>query len=203
MGKVSGKDIRRKRVMDDFIRAARSILEAEGVDGVSARKVADRAGWSYATIYNYFRDINHLLWHCIPLYVEDIFTRIMVATAAEADGLGQLRRAYGTYVRYFLDKPEIFRLMFLTDLGPPPAELESILAKPVLGGGQEQVLELCANQGIIPREDIPLIGEILFSAVHGAIYMQRTGKFPVGPRELERKIDAYINYILLGRRQKQ
>jgi len=82
MGKVSGKDIRRKRVMDDFIRAARSILEAEGVDGVSARKVADRAGWSYATIYNYFRDINHLLWHCIPLYVEDIFTRIMVCMSS-------------------------------------------------------------------------------------------------------------------------
>lgn len=196
MGKVSGKDIRRQRVMNDFIRAAQEILEAEGLEGVSARKVAERAGWSYATIYNYFRDINHLLWHCIPAYVEEIFAGIQAAMGTESMGSRQLHMAYRAYVRYFLDRPEIYRFMFLTDIGPPPAELEGKLAEPILGRGQEQVLRLCADQGIIEEKDIPLVGELLFVAVNGALFAQATGKFPMGPRELEAKISEYISYIL-------
>lgn len=182
--------------MDDFTRAAREILETEGLEGVSARKVAERAGWSYATIYNYFQDINHLLWYCIPAYIAEIFAEIQAAMGSEANGVHQLHLAYRTYVRYFLDRPEIYKFMFLTDIGPPPAELETKLAEPILGKGQEEVLKLCAQQGIIREQDIGLVGELLFVAINGALYAQATGKFPIGPRELEKRIEDYISYIL-------
>lgn len=196
---VKGKDIRRQRVMEDFIRAAREILENEGLEGVSARKVAERAGWSYATIYNYFQDINHLLWHCIPAYLADIYSYIQAATGGESSGRQQIIAAHKAYARYFLDNPKIYRFMFLTEMGPPPAELAAKLAEPILGQGQAQVLSLCAQQGLIAEEDIALVGELIVSAVNGAMYMQATGKFPLSPDRLEQRIEDYINYILRER----
>lgn len=199
MAELSGKDIRRQRVIDDFIRAAREILEQDGVQGVSARKVAERAGWSYATIYNYFRDINHLLWHCIPGYIADIYSYIQKSAEGETLGLNQLIKAHTAYVGYFHERPNIYKFMFLTEIGPPPVELADKLAEPVLGQGQEQVLNLCVKQGLIPEADIPLVGELLVTAVHGAMYMRATGKFPIGSQQLEQRIEEYIRYIM-GRR---
>lgn len=189
--------------MNDFIRAAQSILESEGAEGVSARKVAQLAGWSYATIYNYFTDINHLLWYCIPAYVEDIYERVQAAIGPETNGSMQLHQAYQVYVGYFLERPNIYKFMFLTDIGPPPAELEAKLAESVLGQGQELILRLCADQGLIRRQDIDLVGELLFVAINGALFVQATGKFPVSPRELEEKISGYISYILREEGNKQ
>jgi AcrR family transcriptional regulator len=37
-----------------FILAAKEIISIEGVNHVSVRKVPKKAGYSYATIYNYF-----------------------------------------------------------------------------------------------------------------------------------------------------
>ena len=186
--------------MDDFIRAAQTILESEGLEGISARKVAEKAGWSYATIYNYFKDINHLLWHCIPAYIADIHENIIASVGDEPDGLNQLLKAHKAYVQFFIERPKIYKLMFLSDFGPPPTELTRNLADPVLGRGQEEVLKLCARQGLIDNEDIQLIGELIVVAVNGVLYLQATGKVPFSSLDLDQKIDGYIRYIFKERR---
>lgn len=38
-----------------FVDATAEIIEEEGVENVTIRKVADRAGYNSATIYNYFQ----------------------------------------------------------------------------------------------------------------------------------------------------
>lgn len=189
------KDIRKQRVINDFVKSAQEILRSEGLEGISARKVAEKAGWSYATIYNYFNDINHLLWHCIPAFISEINQYIISRVGDEADGLGQLRKAHKAYVQYFLERPNIYRFMFLTDIGPPPPDLAKNLAEPVLGRGQEQVLRRCVQQGLIREEDIPIVGELIVVAVNGALYMQATGKIPTPPEQLLDRVDVYISYV--------
>lgn len=200
MGKVTAKTIRRQRVMNDFVQAAREILDSQGLEGVSARKVAERAGWSYATIYNYFSDINNLLWHCIPAYIADINTLLLQEIQTEPRGNQQLIKSLKAYARYFLERPQLYRFMFLADIGPPPVELADKLSEPVLARGQEQILTLCAQQGTIAQEDIPIIGELISCAVNGALYMQGTGKFPISAEELEGRIEKYVQHILGERR---
>lgn len=49
-------------MMGYFIDAANQIIENEGIESVTIRKVADIAGYNSATLYNYFNDLNHLLF---------------------------------------------------------------------------------------------------------------------------------------------
>jgi len=46
--------IKKRRVMTYFIEAANEIIKEEGINGITIRKVADKAGFNSATIYNYF-----------------------------------------------------------------------------------------------------------------------------------------------------
>ena len=48
------KTIQKRRMMGYFIEAASQIIEEEGMEGVTIRKVADIAGYNSATMYNYF-----------------------------------------------------------------------------------------------------------------------------------------------------
>ena len=43
-----GKERRRRRILD----AAAQLVEAEGLDGLTMRRLSDAAGVSYATVYN-------------------------------------------------------------------------------------------------------------------------------------------------------
>ena len=66
------QSIKNKRVKSYFVEAAKGIILSEGVENVSVRKVADRAGYTFTTIYNYFRDLNELLQEVKNVMIQDV-----------------------------------------------------------------------------------------------------------------------------------
>ncbi len=72
----ANKQIQRKRMINYFISAADDILRTEGKQALTARRVADKAGYNVATLYNYFSNFNHLLLftsiQCLNAYARDL-----------------------------------------------------------------------------------------------------------------------------------
>ena len=44
-----------------FIKATQELLDTEGIEKLSIRKIAEKAGFHNSTIYLYFKDIQHLI----------------------------------------------------------------------------------------------------------------------------------------------
>jgi AcrR family transcriptional regulator len=59
--KVDKKTIQRNRVTKYFLDASIEIIKDEGLANLTTKKIGDRAGYSYATIYNYFENFNELI----------------------------------------------------------------------------------------------------------------------------------------------
>ena len=55
------KQIQEQRIKSYFIQATKEILKGEGLKCISVRNIADKAGYSYATLYNYFKDVQDLI----------------------------------------------------------------------------------------------------------------------------------------------
>ncbi len=55
------KEIKKKRMVSYFIDAAQQIIAKDDFEGITLRNVADLAGYNSATLYNYFKDLDHLL----------------------------------------------------------------------------------------------------------------------------------------------
>lgn len=58
-------------MMSYFIRATEEIIETEGIDKVTIRKVAHLAAYNSATLYNYFEDLDHLVFYTLMKYMKD------------------------------------------------------------------------------------------------------------------------------------
>ncbi|MBN1181484.1 MAG: TetR/AcrR family transcriptional regulator [Bacteroidales bacterium] len=114
---MKNKEIQEKRMKGYFIQAAKDILRGEGIQGISVRNVADQAGYSYATLYNYFEDINDLIFLCVADFQEECILFIENRTKNERNGLDKLMATVLAYVRYFTEYPGIFDLFFLTRVG--------------------------------------------------------------------------------------
>jgi len=54
-----------------FTEATREMLKGERLRSINVRAVAERAGYSYATLYNYFKDIKELVFICVKGFQEE------------------------------------------------------------------------------------------------------------------------------------
>ena len=86
---------------------AGKILEKEGVEALSVRALTRRAGVSHAALYRHFRDHESLL---AALAAEGF--AMLGRAQQDAAASGGLRAMGEAYVRFALQHPQRFRLMF-------------------------------------------------------------------------------------------
>ena len=104
--------IQEERVKGYFISAAKDLIRGEGLAVVSARNVAERAGYSYATLYNYFKDIRDLIFSCIEDFSRECGTFVTTQSSGIVEGKGHLIAITMNYVKFFIQYPGIFDLFF-------------------------------------------------------------------------------------------
>lgn len=110
------KQIQEQRMRGYFIEATKNILRAEGVQGISVRRIADEAGYSFATLYNYFRDVRQLIFICVGDFQEECRARIAQQAATIPPGKEHLKTVLKGYLEYFTEYPGIFQLFFIEKL---------------------------------------------------------------------------------------
>lgn len=166
---MGNKEIQRQRMMTYFIDAAKEILKEEGLKGITARKIGEKAGYSYATIYNYFGDLNSLLMFCVFDFLEDCYDYMISFKNDEEDCREQMITYASAYFRYFAENPDMFQLIFLENLGKLPEELVKKGIQPSVALLLSENITECAKQGYIPEENIKIIQDLIGYSLHGKI----------------------------------
>jgi AcrR family transcriptional regulator len=106
------KEIHEERVKGYFIVAAKDLIRGEGLEVVSARNVAERAGYSYATLYNYFNDIRDLIFSCVEDFLEECGDFVRNYASKAPAGKEHLVAVVSGYCNFFIQYPGIFDLLF-------------------------------------------------------------------------------------------
>ncbi len=110
---MRNKRSQEKQMRGYFIEAAKQILKGKGIDSLSDRNIANQAGYSYDTFYNYFNDITDIINECINDFANECEEYILEHTKHLANGPEKLRATIKAYVSYFLDYPNVFDVFFL------------------------------------------------------------------------------------------
>ena len=163
----------REKILD----AARELFIAEGYDGVSMRKIADKIEYSPTAIYVHFADKDQLF---LEICHED-FRRLaqsLIVLAQIADPVERLRKIGLAYIEFGHKHPNHYRTMFMT---PHPPILESELALAGKGNPEEDAYEFLRvtvaeimQTGAFREElkDPDLVAQTLWAGVHGVISLQ-------------------------------
>ncbi|MFK4224231.1 TetR/AcrR family transcriptional regulator [Streptomyces sp. NPDC019890] len=153
--------------------AALDVITTEGPSALSLRDLARRAGVSHAAPAHHFKDRAGLL--------TAIATEGYDLLAASLAGAPDLRERGVHYVRFAVEHPAHFQVMFQPDLYRPD-DPELLAAK---ARAAEQLRASVADR--IPAEDAGLMGIAAWSIAHGfaTLLLSHNLEGPVGDRDPE------------------
>lgn len=165
----------RRDTRAELARVAGDLLEERGIDAVTLRAVGERAGVSRTAPYRHFADKEGLL---AAVAAADFVRLGAVMAAAGRGALDPLARveAMGTaYVRFGLEEPARYRLLFGQELRSRehPDLQEAALAR-TFGPFAAAVADAQAA-GALPGDDSAALTAALWAAAHGAIELTLAG----------------------------
>lgn len=190
------------QLRDEILASAAELLLSTGSeDEVSIRAVADAVGVTPPSIYRHFADKTELLYSvCLASYsglADDV-----AAAAVPGDPLATLHAQARAYVRYGVEHPEHYRLMFMTKEDKTPVNLLDQMVAP----GSAFVLLLATVEELVEsglvRPALAALGPIavgthLWSSVHGITSLLVTKPaLPWG--DLDDVLDHHLDLVLHG-----
>lgn len=161
-----------------LLQAALAILEEGGLDALSLRAVAARAGVSHAAPAHHFPTLKSLL----TAVATDAFERFAQnmqtqRNHAAKDPRCQLAAAGDGYVRFARQCPQQFRLMF----SPSRLEWQDPRFHAAGRAAYQQLVDVCAPVAILRGETSDsargAIERMVWSSIHGYVQLLLAGQF--------------------------
>lgn len=185
-------DLRRQ-----LIREAMAMVEEEGVEALSLRKLAERVGVSQTALYHHFRDKQALLC-AIGEEAITHFSSLMQQGLADVTGLeARFERFVTVYIRFALGHPELYELLFGRVVWKAKGEESEVFrakARASFRAYAEMATALQA-QGYLSADLNPLrLAQVLWGTLHGLCRMYNDG-LAFSPGDVE-EIGQYARWLL-------
>ena len=178
-----------------LVKAAVHLLEEEGPEGVTVRRVAAAAGVAPMGVYNHFDGKNGLIDAVFELGFTTLADQ-MADVGAVADSLEALREGCRRYRRLALEHPRTYEVMFLRAVpGYEPSERAKAVATEsfhVLVHAVRRAMD----DGLLADGDPGAVSQLIWSACHGAVALEIADICLVAP--MDDIYDDLVDAVLRG-----
>ncbi|CQR46359.1 Bacterial regulatory proteins, tetR family [Paraliobacillus sp. PM-2] len=205
------KTIQRERMWRYFLDGAVEIIEEEGVEQITIRKIAERAGYTSSTAYNYFKDLSHLKFfaamHFTTNYINDLPTYV----AKGKNTVEKWLYAWQCFCLHSFDNPHIYSIIFTENLGDSPKdmlasyydvfsmelvglpeEIKPIIMEHDFSKRSALYIAPAVTEGFIQQKDVERISDMTFMIWKGIMstYMNQRRKWTK-----EEAIEITLSYV--------
>ncbi len=193
---ITGKQsLKNQRVRSYFVQAAKKIILDEGVENVSVRKVADLAGYTFSTIYNYYNTLNELLQDVKADMISDLIVHMQKTLPKKLFDLDDIKKQNRLYVQYFIDNPNVFSFFYSYRLHPIEKDRAEVLDFSM------QYLETYrgfVESGVITESEVAALAKTFIYSLQGllALYFSDNG---MSIEMLYEELDQVADFLLRNR----
>ncbi len=185
---VCKKDLQRKRMIAYFVEATSKIIEEEGLEKVTIRNVADIAGYNSATLYNYFEDLDHLIFFTSIKYLREYSLELSKIISHSDNSLNIFLKIWECFCKFSFKKPQIFYKIFFSkhkdklrdtiseyydifpeDLGENSGVVLSMLRCKNIFERDKIIMRSLVDDGIIKQEDFDMVNKIIIYSYQGIL----------------------------------
>ncbi|MCK8827612.1 TetR/AcrR family transcriptional regulator [Natroniella acetigena] len=207
-------DIKQIRILKIFINATSQIIEEEGIKGVTIRKVAKIAGYNSATIYNYFDNLNQLIFFAAMNFISDYVQEVPQYMEQSSNTLERFLLMWECFCKYSFKKPKIYYAVFTEDignkpedlmekyfslfpekLGDPPQDLTPIFLESDLSKRTALAIQPCIEAGYFTSKQAAEIDKMITLTYHGMISLLLNNRVDYSAEEATTKTMTYIRKI--------
>jgi len=195
---IKNKNVQKLRKKRYFIDAAKELIDAVGVEALTVKKIAQRSGYATGTLYNYFDNLNVLLFNCILDYFEELYNELSNIQVVDGDYQNYLLTLMAGYTDYFTKNPEIYYLIYLKNLGPIKAVNDGKTFRPKISSLLKNALidYYQSNDVSITKKELEIIGSLITNSLHGNLLFYINKKSDLTIEILKEKIKGEVMYII-------
>lgn len=190
---------RSRETVDAVLEAAARILARDGYDRTTTNHIAEKAGISIGSLYQYFPSKDAILVALVARHMEDVRAIVLAELAESAPGgfEEKLERLISALIELHLREPELHRI--LLEEVPHPAELRTRLEKT-----EDELVDAIAVAGGARTEDARVAGWLVVHAIealthHFALHPPRGVSSATFAAMLTRMVRAAMGASLLDR----
>jgi AcrR family transcriptional regulator len=181
---------------DEIIAAAeRLLIERGSEDAVSVRAIADAVGVTPPSIYMHFADKEELFVAVCDARFEQLAQLSNEAAAGASGPVDEIRRRGEAYIRFGLEYPEQYRVLFL-DLDAGSVAVEDV-AKWACLADLVAAVQRAIDEGSIVGDDAFLVSLGMWAAVHGLVSLM-ISKPGIPWPPVDRMVDHLLTTLLVG-----
>ncbi|HEY7900244.1 MAG TPA: TetR/AcrR family transcriptional regulator [Caulobacteraceae bacterium] len=160
----------------EILEAAERIFVAQGYEAATIRKIADEVGVSSTALYMHFHDKDQILLEICTGAMEELLALNCQAAAMPIDAVSRVRLMLEGYIRFALDHPNAYRLVFCSS--PQVDRIRREHASLQLGAEclerfASAIREIAA-EGRLRTGDPETVHQVLWSACHGMVTLMLT-----------------------------
>lgn len=160
-----------------LIKAGVQILSKEGIEGLSLRKVAERAGVSHNAPYSHFPDKQSLIAAISTEGFNKLYNELDAAISAHHnDPRRQLQEGAWAYVQFAMKNTDTFKIMFSGVLEkekkyPAFVEISQKTFELVV-----QIVRACQNAGVLNPGPAEVMAVTVWGQIHGIVSLMLEGQ---------------------------
>lgn len=187
---------KKERTYQEIIQAAKVIVRDEGHNAVTVRRLAERTGLAYTSLYYYFKDLNALLWTLRLDMIEDMIADLSAADLQHEDPVAELLAALFSYVDYFFQHPTIFRFFYFCHFDQPEGDdrYEKLQAR--FGGIWQASLARLVQAQIIPAHDLDSLARTIIYALQGMMTLSFSANGLMSSEAVQSELARLVRYLL-------
>ncbi|KAF5047664.1 MAG: TetR/AcrR family transcriptional regulator [Sedimentibacter saalensis] len=213
----TNKEIQRKRMLLYFIEATNKIIDNDGIENVTIRNVADIAGYNSATLYNYFEDLDHLIFFTSMKYLKEYILELPKFIKNSNNSLEVFMKTWECFCKFSFENPKIFYNIFFgkykdilketineyynifpEELGESNGEILKMLKFQSIYDRNKIILYPLIEDGIIKEEYFDIINQTIIYSFQGILHEKVVGN----EKSIEQSIREtmkIIEYIIMKR----
>lgn len=179
------------RTRTALLDAAQALYETGGTNAMSFRAIASSAGCSHSKPYSYFTSKADLVDALRVRSYEMLFDRLSMAAALHVDPLESLRELAEAYVRFGVERPRMYGLLY-SDEGDMDETAPALFdAKIAALGICRDVIAEAADAGSLDLADDPFTAaHVFWAGAHGLVQLHLGGFLVVG-----RSVDQLLPHL--------
>jgi AcrR family transcriptional regulator len=186
---------------EEILCAARALFLEHGVENVTTRQIAARVGISQTALYVYFKSKDEMLDRLVDAALRKLGAALDAVDASCSDPIDFLRSNFREYIRFGLEHPDEYRLVFMLRDGRRKTRADLHQHNPI-GDALFDALQARIEQGVASGRLRCLktslaAAQSVWAAVHGLVALRLAyPDFDWIP--VDEQIEAHVDMLLHG-----
>jgi AcrR family transcriptional regulator len=171
----------RQEMIDGILQVSRDIMREQGAAALNLNEVARRVGVKTPSLYGYFPN-KMAIYDAVFRQGMEMFSEKMTVPEG-ITGWDSLHYVFEAYMRFAIENPELFQIMFERPVpGFEPSEESMAISLATLNRGRKEMAEVFTEIGIDPGVPTEQAMDLTNAIIHGltAQHMANEPHLPVG-----------------------